>query len=393
MGQALTASLDWIEKELEALASAHLARSLRAVSSPSGAPELVMEGKRIVQFASNDYLGLSTHPAVIAAAEEALRLFGAGAGASRLISGNLSVHEDLERDLAAFKGAEAALVYATGSMANLGLLPCLVGKEDLVLMDKLDHATIYDAAALSKAEIQRFPHQDLQRLEAILDKADLRRRKVIVVEGVYSMDGDIAPLPELLALAEKYDATLVVDEAHATGVLGIEGRGVLQHFGLNWHSNLVLTGTLSKALGSLGGFVAGPRRLVDWLHNNSRSFIFATALPAVSAAAAAAALKVLAAEPERLRRLWINRESLAKGLKSSGWDTGASSTPILPVLTGSASGALDLQQRLWNAGYYAPAIRPPTVQAASCRLRLTVSSQHTEGQIHGLLQALGRGPR
>jgi 8-amino-7-oxononanoate synthase len=197
----------------------------------------------------------------------------------------------------------------------------------------------------------------------------------------------------LIALAEKYGATLVVDEAHASGVLGATGHGVLQHYGLSWHPNLVLTGTLSKALGSLGGFVAGSRELVEWLINSSRSFIFATALPAVSAAAASASLKVLSQEPERLHRLWRNREALATGLKAAGWDIGASATPILPVMAGSSSQALVLQRQLWEGGYYVPAIRPPTVAPAACRLRLTISSQHESRHIDGLLDCLGQGPR
>lgn len=383
----MSASLDWISGELDRLSALDLERSLKLSSGAEG-PRLILDGKPVVQFASNDYLGLSRHPEIVAAAREALETFGAGAGASRLITGTLEPHAKLEENLADFKGSEAALSYATGSMANTGLLPALAGLGDVIFIDKLVHATIYDGARLSGAEIRRFPHQDLARLETLLE--GVSGRKVIVVEAVYSMDGDIAPLPQLLALAEKHGATLVVDEAHSTGVLGSTGKGILEHYALPKHPNLILTGTLSKALGSLGGFVAGSRELIRWLINSSRSFIFATALPAASAAAANAALNVIRNEPERVRRLWSNREQLALGLKDRGWDTGASVTPILPLLLGAAPDALKVQQRLWDAGFYAPAIRPPTVSAAACRVRLTVSSEHESAQIQGLLQTLGK---
>lgn len=378
MGEALSGPFAWVEENLEALKADGLLRSLR------------VPGPEIVQFSSNNYLGLSSHPRVVRAAAEALEEFGAGSGASRLLSGTHRPHLELEAALAEFKGAEAALVYATGSMANSGLLPSLASEGDLVILDKSVHATLYDGARLSGAKIKRFPHNDLSRLAAILGESKGVRRTVIAVEAVYSMDGDLAPLSGLLAMAKKSGAMVVLDEAHSTGVLGKTGRGMLEHFSQAWHPNLVVTGTLSKALGSLGGFVAGPKALIDWLVNSSRSFIFATALPAHCAAAAHEALQVLHDEPELLDRLRENRRRLAEGLKGLGWDIGESQSPIIPVIVGPAWRATELQARLWDAGFYAPAIRPPTVPAGLCRLRLSVSASHSAAQIGAFLSALGK---
>ena len=385
----MTAWQDDIEAELEELRAQGLNRRLRVCASASR-PEVELDGKRVVQFASNNYLGLTTHPAVVRASQAAAERFGTGAGASRLVSGTQSPHHDLELALARFKSMPAALVFATGSMANQGLLSTLGREGDLILLDKADHATLYDGARLSGAEIQRFPHQDLGRLAQLLAAARAgapQRRIIVAVEAVYSMDGDIAPLPELCRLAREHTAILVVDEAHSTGVLGASGRGILEHFKLSAPPELILTGTLSKALASLGGFVAGPQALVDLLINRSRSFIFATALPAPDAAAALQALQEVAVPLAALREA---RSRLADGLKALGWDCGASQTPILPVLVGSAEAALALQARLWEAGYYAPAMRPPTVPAGACRLRLTVTAAHSAAHIDAFLHALGR---
>jgi 8-amino-7-oxononanoate synthase len=379
----------WVQESLDQLDSEGLRRGLR-VAEGASLPEMRLDGRDVVQFSSNNYLGLATHPRVLAAAGEALAKYGAGSGASRLISGTQSPHRELERVLAAFKGAESALGYATGSMANTGLLPALVGEGDLIILDKAVHATLYDGARLSGAKIKRFPHQDLKRLATLLEESKGSRRVAVVVEAVYSMDGDLVPLSGLLAMAKKSGTMVVMDEAHSTGVLGKGGRGILEHFSQSWHPNLVVSGTLSKALGSLGGFVAGPKILMDWLLNSSRSFIFATALPASCAAAALEALKVIEAEPQRLQRLRDNRRMLAEGLQGAGWDIGASMSPILPVLAGPAWRAVEMQERLWQAGYYAPAIRPPTVPAGSCRLRVSVSSEHSPSHIEGFLAALGK---
>jgi 8-amino-7-oxononanoate synthase len=382
-------AFDWAAEGLAALEAEGLKRRLRA-SAGASLPEMELDGRRLVQFSSNNYLGLATHPRVLAAAAAALREFGAGTGASRLISGTQAPHAALERALAEFKGAEAALVYPSGSAANLGLLPSLAGEGDLIILDKACHATLYDGARLSGARIKRFPHNDLKRLAAVLAESKDAKKTVIVAEAVYSMDGDLAPLSALLAMAKDAGAMLALDEAHSTGVLGKTGRGILEHFSQAWHPNLVVTGTLSKALGSLGGFVAGPQSLIDWLVNSSRSFIFATALPASCAAAAHEALKVIGEEPQRMARLRENRERLALGLKAAGWEIGASQSPVIPVLLGPAWRATEMQEQLMEKGYYAPAIRPPTVPAGACRLRLSVSSEHSPAQIDGLLAALGK---
>jgi 8-amino-7-oxononanoate synthase len=380
--------LDDIEADLGRLQADGLLRRLRVCAGASQ-PEVDLDGKRVVQFASNNYLGLTTHPSVVLASQEAAARYGTGAGASRLVAGTQSVHHDLELALARFKAMPAALVYASGSMANVGLLSTLAREGDLFLLDKADHATLYDGARLSGAEIQRFPHQDMGRLAQLLEQArakDAQRRILVAVEAVYSMDGDIAPLAELLRLTQAQGAILVVDEAHSTGVLGASGRGILEHFGLQAPEHLVLTGTLSKALASLGGFVAGPQALIDLLVNRSRAFIFATALPA---SVAAAALQALQEIPAPLKALWTARERLAQGLRAQAWSIGASETPILPVMLGTAAAAVRLQERLWEAGYYAPAIRPPTVPAGLCRLRVSVSASHSAAQIDGFLAALG----
>ena len=388
MGEGVSGAFEWLNAGLEAIESEGMSRSLK-VSLSASLPEIILDGRQVLQFSSNNYLGLATHPRVLAAAERALREFGAGSGASRLVSGTQAPHADLEAAIAELKGAEAALVFATGSMANQGLISSLAGPGDLVILDKGVHATLYDGARLSGAEIKRFPHQSLEHLAYLLEEAGKGRKVLIAVESVYSMDGDIAPLPALLELAEKHGAMLVADEAHSTGVLGRRGAGILEHFGLAWHPNLALSGTLSKALGSLGGFVAGPKPLIQWLVNKSRSFIFATALPAASAAAALESLKVLREEPERLQRLWKNRESLAAGLEARGWNLGQSASPILPLIVGKAEAASSLQSSLWEQGIYVPAIRPPTVPAASCRLRASLTSEHSAAHIERLLNAMG----
>jgi 8-amino-7-oxononanoate synthase len=380
-----------LDDELRALEDEGLRRRLR-VCAGANAPEIELDGRRVLQFASNNYLGLATHPRVIASAKAALDRYGAGSGAAALIAGHQQVHAELEAALAQSKGAEAALVYAAGSLANLGCVSALAGPEDQVFVDKRVHATLYDGARLSSASLARFPHDDLSRLEGLLQATRQAggHRVFIIVDAVYSMDGDIAPLPDLLALAERYDAIIIADEAHSTGVLGAKGHGILEHFKIEaWPERLVLTGTLSKALGSLGGYVAGPQVLIDWLVNKSRSYIFATALPGPAAAAALEALRVIADEPERLGRLRARWIHLSEGLQRTGWASVAATTPILPLPVGSAERATALQQRLWEAGIFAPAIRPPTVPAGQCRLRLSVSSEHSEGQIEHLLSVLG----
>jgi 8-amino-7-oxononanoate synthase len=380
--------LDPIRRELESLERHGLLRRLRRVGGAS-TPELDLDGRRVLQFSSNNYLGLATHPRVKEAAAQAARALGAGSGASRLISGNFSLHERLEEALASFKGAPSALVYATGSMANMGLLSALAGRGDRIYLDALCHATLFDGARLSGALVRTFPHSGVAGLQALLEAdAGLPGRKLVAVDGVFSMDGDLAPLPELDALCRCHGAFLVVDEAHASGVLGAQGRGSLEHFGMAPHEGLIQVGTLSKAFGSLGGFVACEEPLRRYLITRSRSFVYATALPPACAAAALEALAVMREEPWRRERLWALRARLAQGLARLGFDCFGSQTPILPLRLGKVDAALACQERLWEQGIFCPAIRPPTVPKAASRLRLSLTADHTEEQVDRLLAAL-----
>jgi len=383
-----------LESGLAAAEAEGQRRHLRVLETAS-APVARLDGRELLQFASNNYLGLATQPRVVAASQAAAERWGTGSGASPLVAGHQGIHAELEAALARGKGAEAALVYAAGSLANLGCLSALPGEDGQVFLDKLDHATLYDGAKLSGAAVDRFPHQDLNRLAAQMKRSRAAgiHRIVVAVDAVYSMDGDLAPLPQLLELAQRYDAVLVVDEAHSTGVLGPKGHGLLEHFGVRgWPECLVLTGTLSKALGSLGGYVAGSKVLIEHLVNRSRGYIYATALPGPCAAAALEALRVVEDEPQHLARLRDNSRILAEGLAGSGWGAQDAVTPIFPVVVGTAEAALALQARLMDSGIFVPAIRPPTVPAAACRLRLSVTAAHSQEQLAAVLAALGRKP-
>ncbi len=379
---------DELSQELEILGKNQNLRSLRLVE-PLGLNRAKVDGRELTLFASNDYLGLSRHPDVISAAKEALDTYGTGAGASRLISGHNRLLANLEAALAAFKGGEAALVFASGTLANYGLLGSLAGPHDAILLDKSSHASLYDGARLSGARVLRFSHQDLVQLEKhLLDSADSKHRW-IVVESVYSMDGDLAPLPELFELAEKYDAMLIVDEAHATGVIGGSGKGSLDYFRLAWHPRLIVSGTLSKALGAQGGFVVGPKILVQSLINKSRPFIFSTGLAPAAAGAAQAALKIISTETGLLAALKNNVTQLRQLLRQQGWLVDDGPSAIIALITGDAVSALNLQKKLFQAGFWAPAIRQPTVPAGRCRIRLTLSSGHRDEDIRALARAIG----
>jgi 8-amino-7-oxononanoate synthase len=376
---------NFIERELESLKRFGLYRELRVLDGPCE-PVIQLNGRKVIQFSSNNYLGLATHPRVKQAAREAIAKFGTGAGASRLISGNFRIHEELEQALAKFKGTQAALVYATGSMANLGVFSCLVGSGDTVLLDEFDHATLYDGARLSRAEIKTFKHNDMQDLARVLEQSASSRRRMIVVDGVFSMDGDVAPLPEIVRLARKHDALTLIDEAHATGVMGRTGRGSLEHFGMAPDSVDIQIGTLSKALGSLGGYAACSKKMRELLINKSRPFIFTTALPPACAAAALAALKQIQKQPSLRQKLWKNRELLVSALKKSGLNI-LGTTPIVPVILGQPARVVKAQKELMDKGFNVPGIRPPTVPKGSSRLRISLMATHTEKQIMGLVEA------
>ena len=379
----------YLEQELASIEEEGLRRDLRRVDSGQGA-RVVVDGREVLNFSSNDYLGLAGHAALREAACEAVAEFGAGAGAARLVSGSLRVHHELEESLADFKGAEAALSFATG-YATAGVIPMLVGKGDTVVIDKLAHACLVDAARASGARLRVFKHNDLDHLKRILEQSARRDGRVLVVtESVFSMDGDVAPLLNLVELKERHGAWLMVDEAHATGLYGERRRGMVEEFGV---SDLVEVqmGTLGKALGAAGGYVCGSRMLVDLLVNRARSFMFSTApVPAQAAAARAGVELVQSTEGEERRTvLWGLVDRLKNGLIGRGWKLPPVRSAILPLMAGDEGAAVALSDRLLEAGVWAPAIRFPTVARGAARLRLTVSAAHSQGDIDQLLEALG----
>jgi len=361
---------------------------LQTLHSATG-PVVDLDGRRVLLLASNDYLGLATHPEVVQAAVRATQQFGAGSGAARLISGTLPPHQDLELALAQFKRTSAALTFGSGYLANLGTIPTLIGRGGLVLADRLSHASLLDGCKLSGADLRVYRHGDVEHLQSLLARRARGRRTLIVTDGLFSMDGDLAPLPDLAELAQRYEADLYVDDAHGTGVMGATGRGTIEHFGLESRIPFHM-GTLGKALGSSGAYVAGPATLIEYLVNTSRAFIFTTAPPPASAAAAVAALRVLQREPERRNRLWANRKRLAAGLKDLGFRLTDSVSPIMPILVGDAGKAVAFAEQLLAEGVYAPAIRPPTVPESTSRIRVTITSEHTLAHIEQSLGAFER---
>ena len=344
-----------------------------------------MEGHSILLFSSNNYLDLAAHPKITEAAMNAIRRYGVGAGASRLISGTFPPHNELEERLAAFKRTEAALVFSTGYQANLGLIQTLAEDASTIYADRLCHSSLIDACRLCKLPLRIFRHREVPQLRRLLER-NPDAGSLILTEGVFSMDGDLAPLPSLLNVAQSARAQLIVDDAHGTGVMGPEGRGTVEHFGLN-SAAMIQMGTLSKALGAFGGFITGPRDLIEYLVNRARPFIYTTALPPAMAAAASAALEVIEAEPERRAKLWRLRNQLQQGLRTLRCDTLDSESPILPILVGDAGASLRLSEHLLAHGIYAPAIRPPTVPASSSRIRISVTAGHTPAHIDYLLEA------
>ncbi|MFQ5993141.1 MAG: 8-amino-7-oxononanoate synthase, partial [Nitrospiraceae bacterium] len=366
----------------------HLARQPCLIESGTG-PIVSLGGRSVILMASNDYLGLSTHPSLKQAAISATNRYGVGAAASRLVSGTLPPHEELETALARFKGTEAALIFGSGYLANLGLIPALISTGGLILADRYCHASLIDGCRLSKAEFRVYRHRDVAHLERVLSRRSPRRQTLIVTDGVFSMDGDLAPLPELLALADRYGAQILVDDAHGTGVMGTNGRGTLEHFGVEHHLPFHM-GTLSKALGTSGAYVAGPSSLIGYLLNTARSFIYSTAPPPATSAASLAALDLLQEEPQRRARLWENRHHLHAGLKALGFTLADSQSPILPVLIGDPGKAMAMATRLLDLGVYAPAIRPPTVPKGTSRIRVTVTAEHTREHLDTALAAFRR---
>lgn len=379
------------EDALRTLDEQHLLRSLRTIDSAAG-PVISIGDQSMISMASNDYLGLATHPLLKQAAIEAIEQFGVGSGASRLISGTVTPHTVLERELADFQQTEAALVFSSGYMANIGLIPALIDKGGLILADRLCHASLIDGCRLSNAEFRIFRHGDMEQLGELLAKRPARHRTLIVTEGIFSMDGDAAPLREMADLADRYGAQVFVDDAHGTGVIGANGRGTLEHY--NVESRIAFhMGTLGKAFGASGGYIVGPSSLIEYVVNKARAFVYSTAPPPATAASAAAAIRVLRSEPQRLARLWKNRNFFFEGLQKLGFRLPPTDSPIMPVIVGDARQACSFAQRLLELNVYAPAIRPPTVPAETSRIRTTVTAEHTREQLDQVLAAFEEAGR
>jgi 8-amino-7-oxononanoate synthase len=379
---------DIFTREIERLKRKDGYRWLRRMEGATE-PRMRVDGREVIVLCSSNYLGLATHPRLKAAAVAATERFGVCSAASRLIAGNTELYLTLEERLAAVKGREAALVYSTGYMANLGVISAVVSEGDVVYADALSHASIIDGCRLSRATVKVFPHNDLDALEGLLRSDTGVRRRLIVVDGVYSMDGDLAPLPDLAKLAKRYDALLMLDDAHGTGVLGERGGGTTEHFGLGDSDAVdIEIGTLGKALGSFGAYVVGSRSLREYLINRSRSFIFTCALAPPMLAAAIAALEVIVEEPSHRLRLWENIRRFRDGLHRLGLSTEPSETHILPVMTHDRQRTMALSERLLELGVFCQGIRPPTVPPGTSRLRFTVMAAHSREDLDHALAAI-----
>jgi 8-amino-7-oxononanoate synthase len=379
----VTDPLAFCGEEIGRIEAAGLLRRVRTLESASE-PEVILNGRRVLCMASNNYLGLAAHPEVVDAAADAARGYGAGSGSARLITGGNILHDELEARLAAFKGCESALLFSSGYLANLGAVSALVGRGDAVFSDELNHASIIDGCRLSRADVHVYRHADAghlaDRLAAWRQAVPADARALVVTDSVFSMDGDIAPLPDIVSACERHGAILMVDEAHATGVVGPGGRGAVAGFGLEGRVGVVM-GTLSKSLGAAGGFIAGSADLCAFLRNRARSFIFDTALPPPTAAAALAALSIVEREPERSVRARRLAARLAAGLRSAGYNAPDPAAAVLPVVIGEPDAAMALSARLLDLGVLVTAIRPPTVPPGTSRLRATVMATHTDAEI------------
>ncbi len=350
--------------------------------------EVIFRGHRMIMCGSNNYLGLTTHPKVREAAMDALSRFGTSCTGSRFLNGTLEIHEQLESELADFVGKEAALVFSTGMQTNLGTVSALVGRGDYVILDKEDHASIVDGARLSYGEIQRFRHSDLCHLERVLESLPEKAGKLVVVDGLFSMEGDLAPLPELVPLVKKYGARLMVDDAHGMGVMG-GGRGTAWHFGLTHDVDLIMS-TFSKSFASLGGFIAGDEPVVHYIKHHARALIFSASIPPSNAAAALAALRVMREEPQRAQRVLDNAQRMRDGFTALGFNIGKSVTPVVPIMTGSNEMTFLMWKLLWDAGVFVNPIIHPAVQQGNQMLRTSYMATHTEEQLDCVLDIFGR---
>src|SRR3954468_4866291 len=382
----MSTPLSYLHDQLERWRAEGTYQRLRILESESAA-ESRFDGKEVINLASNNYLGLANHPKLIEASVAAARRYGAGTGAVRTISGTMDLHLQLEERIAAFKNVEACVVFQSGFAANAGTVSAILTSEDHIISDELNHASIIDGARLSKAKIHVFPHKDVAAAETILTELDgASGRKLLITDGVFSMDGDIGPLPGLVEAAEKHGAIMMVDDAHASGVLGRNGRGTVDHFGLHGRVH-VQVGTLSKAVGVPGGYVCGSRDLIDFLYHRARPFLFSTSHPPDVAAACLAAFDILEQEPQRIERLWENTRYFKQGLKSAGFNTGISETPITPVIVGEAAAAHQFSRELFNERVLATGIGFPTVAKGQARVRAIVASTHTKAELDQALDA------
>jgi glycine C-acetyltransferase len=385
----MTNPLSYLHEQIEQWKSEGVYQRLRILESES-AHESRFDGKEVINLASNNYLGLTTHPKLREAAIEAVKKYGAGSGAVRSISGTMTLHMQLEERIAAFKNVEACVVFQSGFAANAGTVSAILGPEDHIVSDELNHASIIDGCRLSRAKIHVFPHKDAAAAEKILAELDnVSGRKLLISDGVFSMDGDIGPLPALVEAAERHGAIMMVDDAHSSGVLGREGRGTIDHFGLHGRVHIQV-GTLSKAIGVLGGYVCGSRDLIEFLYHRARPFLFSTSHPPAVAAACLAAFDVLEQEPERMRNLWDNTRYFKKGLAASGFDTGISETPITPVMVGEAKLAHEFSRALFDDGVLATGIGFPTVAKGKARVRTIVTATHTHEELDRALDIFER---
>ena len=378
----------WIEEELAQLRAAGLLASIRTIESAMDS-WITIDGRRVLNFCANNYLGLANHPRLRQAATSAIAKFGIGPGAVRTIAGTNSLHIELEARLAEFKLAEACITLQSGFMANLAVVPALVGAEDVIFSDELNHASIIDACRLSRARVVRYRHNDVEDLARKVTETEPFRRRMIITDGVFSMDGDIAPLPAIVEIAERHAIMVMVDDAHGEGVLGTGGRGIVDHFDLHGRVD-VEVGTLSKAFGVVGGLVAGKQVIIDWLRQRARPFLFSSAMTVPDVAACIEATKLLQESTERVERLWENARLLRQGMQELGFDTGRSETPILPIMIGEAPLAQQMSRRLIEEGLFATAVGHPTVPMGKARIRVMNSAAHSPQDLEQALDIFAR---
>jgi glycine C-acetyltransferase len=381
------AQLQYMSDELQKLRAEGLYQKLRVLEGEQ-LPLARFDGHEVINLSSNNYLGLTTHPKLKRRALEAVEKFGVGSGAVRTIAGTMSLHLELEKKIAEFKSVEAAVVFQSGFTANAGTVQAIIGPDDVIISDELNHASIIDGCRLSKAQIKRFPHKDMEACEKVLKElASHQGKKLLITDGVFSMDGDIAPLPQLVGLAEKYGCIMMIDDAHASGVLGRNGRGTVDHFHLHGRVDIQV-GTLSKAIGALGGYVCSTREVIEFLYHRARPFLFSTSHPPSVAATCLAAFELLDEEPQLVEMLWENTRFLKQGLKQAGFDTGRSETPITPIMVGDAALAHQFSRELFQAGVFAQSIGYPTVPQGKARLRTIVTATHTRDELSRAIEIL-----